>query len=144
MLWFSWALPADQLDYEVIEKGSAGFLGIGVKQAVIKARKKVEEPVVPAKEESLERRAEESETSVVKEGKKILLTGTRIQTGLQKRRSIKINLKKEEKPAEVKEEKKEIELGKVEDQTMDACVTFVADCDAGYGYGRCKSDFLRR
>ena len=35
----------DHLDYEVIEKGSAGFLGIGMKQAVIKARKKEEEPV---------------------------------------------------------------------------------------------------
>ena len=35
------------VEYEVIEKGSAGFLGIGSKQAVIKAwRKKVEEPVV--------------------------------------------------------------------------------------------------
>ena len=29
-----------ELDYEVIEKGSAGFLGIGSKPAVIKARKK--------------------------------------------------------------------------------------------------------
>ena len=47
-------VTSDQLDYEVIEKGSAGFLGIGVKQAVIKARKKVEEPEVkeePVKEE---------------------------------------------------------------------------------------------
>ena len=46
-------VTSDQLDYEVIEKGSAGFLGIGVKQAVIKARKKVEEPEVkeePVKE----------------------------------------------------------------------------------------------
>ena len=29
-----------ELDYEVIEKGSSGFLGIGAKQAVIKAKKK--------------------------------------------------------------------------------------------------------
>ena len=43
----------DRLEYEVIEKGSAGFLGIGMKQAVIEARRKpepkeekVEEPVV--------------------------------------------------------------------------------------------------
>ena len=36
-------VTSDKLDYEVIEKGSAGFLGIGMKQAVIKARKK-EEP----------------------------------------------------------------------------------------------------
>ena len=29
-----------ELEYEVIEKGSAGFLGIGAKQAVIRAWKK--------------------------------------------------------------------------------------------------------
>ena len=39
-------ITSDQLDYEVIEKGSAGFIGIGRKDAVIKARKKV---VVPEK-----------------------------------------------------------------------------------------------
>ena len=31
---------SDQIEYEVIEEGSAGFLGIGSKNAVIKARKK--------------------------------------------------------------------------------------------------------
>ena len=44
---------SDMVEYEVIEKGSAGFFGIGSKQAVVKAwRKKVEEPVVekPKKE----------------------------------------------------------------------------------------------
>ncbi len=35
-------VTSDQLDYEVIEKGSAGFLGIGMKQAVIRARRKPE------------------------------------------------------------------------------------------------------
>ena len=39
-------ITSDQLDYEVIEKGSAGILGLGRKDAVIKARKKV---VVPEK-----------------------------------------------------------------------------------------------
>ena len=33
-------ITSDQLEYDVIEKGSEGFLGIGRKQAVIKARKK--------------------------------------------------------------------------------------------------------
>lgn len=40
-------VTSDRLEYEVIEKGSAGFLGIGMKQAVIEARRKkeaVEEP----------------------------------------------------------------------------------------------------
>ena len=31
---------SDKLEYEVVEKGSAGFLGIGAKPAVIRARKK--------------------------------------------------------------------------------------------------------
>lgn len=35
-------VTSDKLEYEVIEKGSAGFLGIGMKQAVIEARKKPE------------------------------------------------------------------------------------------------------
>ena len=38
-------ITSDELDYEVIEKGSSGFLGIGAKQAVIRARKKEEEAV---------------------------------------------------------------------------------------------------
>lgn len=33
-------ITSEQLEYEVIEKGSAGFLGINSKKAVIKARKK--------------------------------------------------------------------------------------------------------
>ena len=35
-------VTSDRLEYEVIEKGSAGFLGIGMKQAVIEARRKPE------------------------------------------------------------------------------------------------------
>ena len=31
-------VTSDRLEYEVIEKGSSGFLGIGMKQAVIEAR----------------------------------------------------------------------------------------------------------
>ena len=51
-------ITSDQLDYEVIEKGSAGILGLGRKDAVIKARKKVivpekkAEPVVEKKVEA--------------------------------------------------------------------------------------------
>ena len=46
-------VTSDQLDYIVIEKGSAGFLGIGMKQAVIKARRKKEEPVEAAEPEAV-------------------------------------------------------------------------------------------
>ena len=36
----SLGIPSSEIEYEVIEKGSTGFLGIGSKDAVIKARKK--------------------------------------------------------------------------------------------------------
>ena len=61
-------VTSDRLDYIVVEKGSEGFLGIGRKQAVIKARRKQEEKPVeevvkeepkveePVKEYSGERR----------------------------------------------------------------------------------------
>ena len=39
-------VTSDQLEYNVIEKGSAGFLGIGMKQAVIEAHKKYVKPEV--------------------------------------------------------------------------------------------------
>ena len=50
-------ITSDQLDYEVIEKGSAGILGLGRKDAVIRARKKI---VVPEKkvEPVVEKKAE--------------------------------------------------------------------------------------
>ena len=56
-------VTSDRLDYEVIEKGSAGFLGIGMKQAVIKARRKKEEK--PA-EEQIEEIKEIKETKEIK------------------------------------------------------------------------------
>lgn len=45
---------SDNIEYEVVEKGSSGFLGFGSKPAVIMARKKEEVP-----EESFEKAAEE-------------------------------------------------------------------------------------
>ena len=36
----SLGIPSNELEYEVIEKGSTGFLGIGSKNAVIKVRKR--------------------------------------------------------------------------------------------------------
>ncbi len=43
-------VTSDKLEYEVIEKGSSGFLGIGCKQAVIEARKKEEEEEEPVED----------------------------------------------------------------------------------------------
>lgn len=47
---------SDQVEYEIIEKGTSGFLGIGAKQAVINVRRKKAEK--PVKEESTDKIAE--------------------------------------------------------------------------------------
>lgn len=41
------SVTSDRLDYEVIEEGSSGFLGIGSKPAVIRAAVKIEKLTVP-------------------------------------------------------------------------------------------------
>ena len=48
-------VTSDRLEYEVIEKGSAGFLGIGMKQAVIEARRKPEPKPEIIKEEPVKK-----------------------------------------------------------------------------------------
>ena len=54
---------SDKVEYEVIEKGSAGFLGMGRKLAVIKVRKKEDKPIeanVKAKETETQKVADSS------------------------------------------------------------------------------------
>lgn len=60
-------ITSDRLDYEIIEKGSAGFLGIGMKQAVIKAREKEEKVVEAAKEKPVEPVIKAEEATPAKE-----------------------------------------------------------------------------
>ena len=57
---------SDQVEYDVIEKGSAGFLGIGSKQAVIKAWRKVETPVVEEIKEEIKQEIREEKELVEK------------------------------------------------------------------------------
>ena len=133
-------VTSDQLDYQVIEKGSAGFLGIGMKQAVIKARRKEEvkeeEPEIEipkadvsfakesvAKEE--EKEAPKKEASRKEHGKK------EHKKEYGKKEASKKELKKKtafkEQTASNISEKKEVELAKVETCTIEACEKFVSD-----------------
>lgn len=84
-------VTSDNLEYEVIEKGSAGFLGIGMKQAVIEARRKkgTEEPDI-LEEMKLEVKREE-EKLVKKDNKKDL------------KKEVKKETKKDTKKPEEKE-----------------------------------------
>ena len=112
-------VTSDRLDYIVVEKGSAGFLGIGMKQAVIKARRKPEEKPVEEPEEEV--KAEEPEKFIKKEEKKP------VRKAEKKHESFKKPVEKEEKPEEKSEPKKEVELAKVEPQTIETCEKFILD-----------------
>lgn len=110
-------VTSDMLEYDVIEKGSTGFLGIGSKQAVIRAWKKK----AVEKEEDLEDLKEESQETIseVKEEK----------SEPKERKPRKE--KKVKEPSEVKEETKPVQeskkLAKVQDETIAACEKFLED-----------------
>ena len=112
-------VTSDRLDYIVVEKGSAGFLGIGMKQAVIKARRKPEEKPVeePVKEEV---KAEEPEKPFKKAEKKP-------ERKTEKKHESFRKPVREEKPEVKSEPKKEVELAKVEPQTIETCEKFIYD-----------------
>ena len=124
-------VTSDQLDYEVIEKGSPGFLGIGMKQAVIKARRKHEEPEVSELDELLKEEVkEETARETEKEEKEPQKTADKPVREKKHKNKKKHEPKHEpEKAAEEKAEevRKEIELAKVEDQTIEACEKFISD-----------------
>ena len=112
-------VTSDRLDYIVVEKGSAGFLGIGMKQAVIKARRKPEEKPVeePVKEEV---KAEEPEKPFKKAEKKP-------ERKTEKKHESFRKPVREEKLEVKSEPKKEVELAKVEPQTIETCEKFIYD-----------------
>ena len=102
-------IASTSMDYEVIEKGSAGFLGIGSKQAVITAWNKEDaKKEKPKKEKKVEKKeVKEPKKEVVKEPVKETVE--------------EISEEVEEIP--VKDEK----LAEVEPQTKEACEKFLYD-----------------
>ena len=111
-------VTSDRLDYIVVEKGSEGFLGIGRKQAVIKARRKREEK--PVEETVEESKVETPVKEEVKPEKKTEKKPAKEHSHTKK------NVR-EEKPEVKSEPKKEVELAKVESQTIETCEKFIYD-----------------
>ena len=121
-------VTSDRLEYEVIEKGSAGFLGIGMKQAVIEAWKKEEkEP-----EEDIEKIIrEEMSLKPEKNEEKAEPKKEKSQTA-KKEKPVKEKAKAEKEKKETEPEvsapvKEKQELAKVEEQTIKAVEEFVQD-----------------
>ena len=111
-------VTSDRLDYIVVEKGSEGFLGIGRKQAVIKARRKREEK--PVEETVEESKVETPVKEEVKPEKKTEKNPAKEHSHTKK------NVR-EEKPEVKSEPKQEVELAKVEPQTIETCEKFIYD-----------------
>lgn len=111
-------VTSDRLDYIVVEKGREGFLGIGRKQAVIKARRKREEK--PVEETVEESKVETPVKEEVKPEKKTEKKPAKEHSHTKK------NVR-EEKPEVKSEPKKEVELAKVEPQTIETCEKFIYD-----------------
>lgn len=108
-------VTSSELEYEVIEKGSTGFLGIGSKQAVIRAWKKVvEEPVEEVREE-----VEEVKPSLEQQIEKARET-------VESHREVKkeVHVKKKHVKEPVRREEK---LSEVQESTKEACEKFLHD-----------------
>ena len=124
-------ITSDMLEYDVIEKGSEGFFGIGRKQAVIKARKKVveppkeeikkEEPEAPVKEKPKKEFKKEPKKESHKEHKEY-----KEQKEFKKDAARELRREVKETVAPVKEEEKEpVKLAEISEETKTACVDFL-------------------
>ena len=128
-------VASDQMEYDVIEKGSAGFFGIGSKQAVIRARlKKVEEPVyeevVKAEEKKVEeKRPEERKYQERIHSDKKHHDKKHVDKHVEKteKKELKKEVKEEKAVETVAEPKKEIEITVVTEETMKICEEFLMD-----------------
>ncbi len=126
-------VTSDRLEYDVIEKGSPGFLGIGMKQAVIRAWRKEEsrEETVDEIAEELIREAVPSDITLdvkeEKEAKKTRKEKRDPKKAPQKtnKKETKKAPKKENKYEEKPEIKCETELARVEDVTIKECEKFL-------------------
>ena len=117
-------VASDSLDIQVVEEGSSGFLGIGSKSAVIKARIKEEneeEESVLAEEVKEEKKIEKE---IVKEEKKAEKEAAKEEKKAEKEavKEIKAEVKEE-----VKEEKKKEKLVVNAKEIEDKSVTFLKD-----------------
>ena len=126
-------VTSDRLEYDVIEKGSPGFLGIGMKQAVIRAWKK-EDPQEETVDEIAEELIKEAVPSDItldvkeeKESKKPGRENREPKKAPQKtgKKETKKESKKENKSEDKPAIKRETELAKVEDVTISECEKFL-------------------
>lgn len=145
-------IASDQMEYDVIEKGSAGFLGIGSRQAVIRARiKKTVTEEIKAEEIKPEEIKKEFKKDFRKDRKEFVGHKERKEHKEYKKDSKK-DFKKEPKKEFVKEnktetasavtaaapvyeEKKELHVAVVTEATQKICEKFLQEVLQAMGMG---------
>ena len=145
-------VASDQMEYDVIEKGSAGFLGIGSRQAVIRARiKKTVTEEIKAEEIKPEEIKKEFKKEFRKDRKEFVGHKERKEYKEYKKDSKK-DFKKEPKKEFVKEnktetvsavtaaapvyeEKKELHVAVVTEATQKICEKFLQEVLQAMGMG---------
>lgn len=128
-------VASDQMEYDVIEKGSAGFLGIGSRQAVIRARIK--------KTVTEEIKAEEIKPEEIKkEFKKDFRKDRKEFVGHKERKEYKEHKENKTETASavtaaapVYEEKKELHVAVVTEATQKICEKFLQEVLQAMGMG---------
>ena len=127
-------ITSDRLEYEVIEKGSAGFLGIGMKQAVIEAwpkeekapepeMKDVVEDIIKEEKETIKEIMEPEKKDAGRPEKEKKEKSGRAKDRKEKKEAAKETAETVEAPV-VKEQQ---ELAEVEEQTIQYVEEFVRD-----------------
>ena len=121
-------VTSDRIEYNVIEKGSAGFLGIGMKQAVIEAWKKEdkeEEAFLKAVEETIRETPVTEDFSTEDDVKE---ESASVKEEIVREEKVeKEEAPEKEKKAEQTSVKKREHPGKVEDETIKYVEQFVKD-----------------
>ena len=148
-------VASDQMEYDVIEKGSAGFLGIGSRQAVIRARiKKTVTEEIKAEEIKPEELKKEFKKDFRKDRKEFVGHKERKEYKEHKeyKKDSKKDFKKEPKKEFVKEnktetasavtaaapvyeEKKELHVAVVTEATQKICEKFLQEVLQAMGMG---------
>ena len=111
-------VASDQMEYDVIEKGSAGFLGIGSRQAVIRAR--IKKTVTKEHKEY----KKDSKKDFKKEPKKEFVKENKTETASAVTAA-----------APVYEEKKELHVAVVTEATQKICEKFLQEVLQAMGMG---------